>query len=102
IGSHDPVTLVQIERLRSLPGLAYVETSDGLFDGDLPADGVTLVRAVSDPQGSEHSTVLARFGQSVAEQLRGGRFASTLLCGGETAQTVLGRLEISVVVLLGE
>jgi uncharacterized protein YgbK (DUF1537 family) len=102
IGSHDPVTLAQVEKLRGLPGIDCIETTDGRIVGDLPSAGVTLVRAVSDPSDSDHHDVLARFGRSVAEQLRGGRFASTLLCGGETAQTVLEHLEVAVVDLLGE
>lgn len=102
IGSHDPVTMRQIERLRTLPGLRVHETTDGAIAVDLNTTGTMLVRAASEPSRIDHGQVLHRFGLAVADQLRNGHFASVLLCGGETAQTVLDALGIASVDLLGE
>lgn len=102
IGSHDPATLAQVERLRGLAGLDVRETTNGAFAQDLPSAHVTLARAVSQSDRPGHGLILARFGRSVATQLSQDRFASVLLCGGETAQTVLDDLGIGSLVLLGE
>ncbi|QQR38301.1 four-carbon acid sugar kinase family protein [Devosia rhizoryzae] len=102
IGSHDPVTHAQVDSLTALAGCDLVRTTDGAFASDLPWRRITLVRAMSQPDHPEHGSRLARFGRSIAEQLRRDRFESVLLCGGETAQTVLDDLGITTLLLRGE
>jgi uncharacterized protein YgbK (DUF1537 family) len=102
IGSHDPVTQAQIERLRTLEDCDVYESANGYFDDDLAATRVTLAHAVSQPDHPDHSSTLAQFGRSVAEQLHMNRFQCVFLCGGETAQTVLDELGIQTLTLRGE
>ncbi|MHA6689073.1 four-carbon acid sugar kinase family protein [Devosia sp. A449] len=101
IGSHDPITLAQVARASALPEVRYQITTDGSVEPNLTAP-TTLYRAESTPASPSHASVLKRFGVSIAARLRQGDVATVLLCGGETAQTVLGELGIDCVELVGE
>ena len=99
IGSHDPATQLQIERLSDIADQIVS------LDGEVPSTSTaerTLIRASSNPDDPQHGAVLSRFGRSIADQLRSGRFTSALLCGGETAQTVLNELGVRSLELVGE
>lgn len=102
IGSHDPITLAQVERAASLTGLDYQVSPDGRLDDGAASSPVALYRADSVPGTPQHGAILARFGAAIAERLREPGIETTLLCGGETAQTVLSELGVDCVELIGE
>lgn len=89
IGSHDPITREQVERLRHAVG------------SDADKGAVGLCQALTTPDAPDHGLVMDRFAGALAEQLQAGRYAGALLCGGETAQTILGLLGVTNVRLLG-
>lgn len=99
VGSHDPITLKQVEVALEHGALSHSVSSDGAL-GALP-DGPVLVQATV-PRDAGFGAAMQRFGRSIAELLRHGDFGSVLLSGGETAQTVLAALEIGCLEVAGE
>ena len=104
IGSTDPITMEQIERLRAYcPDLAYIAAPDGKLPDILPSPArLTLLQAV--PGGATTADPA-----DVAKRLSDGlmrlqpRPGTTLfISGGATAQTVLRNIGITVLELLGE
>lgn len=102
IGSHDPITIEQAARARTLPGTAYLPTADGRIGDSDPAAAVIVAQADSVPGLPGHAAILARFGRSIADRLRQGGINTALISGGETAQTVLAALGIECLDVLGE
>jgi len=99
VGSHDPITLQQVEVALAGAAVNHIVSSDGTL-GSLPP-GPALVQAVV-PRDGSFAAAMQRFGRSIAELLRDGDFRSVLLSGGETAQTVLDALDIGCLEVLGE
>lgn len=100
VGSHDPITLAQVEQARAASAFAHIETRDGSFGTII--GGPALVQAVIGRDDPDFASVMGRFGASVADLLRAGGFSTVLLTGGETAQTVLNHLGIGCLEVLGE
>ncbi len=99
IGSHDPITLAQVDALRET-GIAEVEAPDG---GILaPIDGgVALVRLVPSGGTFDPARAGARFAADVAEAVEAG--VNTLFaCGGETADAILGQAGVGTLEIEGE
>lgn len=99
VGSHDPITLQQVEAALAAGAFGHVVSRDGAL-GALPG-GPALVQAIVARDRSA-AVAMARFGCSIADLLRSGDFPSVLLSGGETAQTVLRALDIGCLEVLGE
>lgn len=102
VGSRDPITLEQIERLRSDGDLRYLPAPNGRLD-DASADSstLTLVQAVPGTSAVTSEEVSHALAESVSPQLAGA--ASTLLLsGGATAEAVLAKMGIARFRLLGE
>ncbi|TCL93929.1 uncharacterized protein YgbK (DUF1537 family) [Rhizobium sp. PP-WC-2G-219] len=102
IGSRDPITLVQIEHLRTRHAPAYVAAPNGrLSPDDRAGTALTLVQAVP---GEEEVSSL-----DVARHLASGVYpgcvdpsATLILSGGATAEAVLERMGIHRFRLMGE
>ena len=103
IGSTDPITLQQIERLRAhCPELAYVAAPDGRLPDHLPARApLTLVQAVRGQDDADPAEVAARLGEGLV-RLQPQPGTTLFISGGATAQTVLRSLDIAVLELRGE
>lgn len=99
VGSHDPITLRQVELAVADAAFNHIVSRDGAL-GSLMG-GPSLVQAVVSRDGS-FGAAMARFGRSIADLLRDGGFGTVLLTGGETAQSVLGELGVGLLEVLGE
>lgn len=99
VGSHDPITLEQVDVALSGAAFTHIISRDGALG--FVIGGPTLAQAVVSRNGS-FATAMVRFGKSIADLLRGGGFGTVMLTGGETAQSVLGELGISCLDVLGE
>ena len=103
IGSTDPITLEQLDRLRACrPELTYIAAPDGRLPDDLPAPApLTLVQAVPGQDDADPAQVASRLGEGLA-RLQPHPGTTLVISGGATAQTVLRSLHIAVLELLGE
>ncbi|MDX3974924.1 four-carbon acid sugar kinase family protein [Shinella sp.] len=102
IGSRDPITLAQIEALRSDGDLRYLRAPNGRL-ADARADGsaLTLVQAVAGEADVTSAEVSQALAESVCPALTD--VASTLLfSGGATAEALLKTMGIVRFRLLGE
>lgn len=101
IGSHDPITLAQVDRLAATGGATVTEAPDGACP---PASArAQLVRLVA-AEGRDFNPPAAgaRFAQGIAQLVRAGGAATLFVCGGETADAVLGALGAGVLSIEGE
>ncbi|SEQ48356.1 Uncharacterized conserved protein YgbK, DUF1537 family [Devosia sp. YR412] len=104
IGSIDPITLAQIERLRAQsPELSYIAAPDGQLPEQLPASApLTLLQAVPGvTEKADPVQVAERLGEALL-RLQPQAGTTLFISGGATAQTVLRKLGIAVLELLGE
>lgn len=103
IGSHDPITIAQMEYLAGRGGVEAEQAPDGACP---PADtgaAARLIRLVPAPgRPFDARTAGPRFATEVAALLRAGRFGTLFACGGETADSVLGALGEGVLAVEGE
>lgn len=90
-GSRDPVTLAQIA---ALPASAHrIDAPDGVAP-DTPLPHGPLVLSISDGGGGlTGGAAAAGFAESITRLARRYRPAALLICGGESAQAALDRLE---------
>ena len=103
IGSTDPITDVQIERLRrTCPDLAYLPAPNGTMPDDLPALApLTVLRATPGGGSADPATVAKRLGHALV-RLQPHPGTVLVISGGATAQVVLRALGIAVLQLQGE
>lgn len=99
VGSHDPITLRQVDVAIAGRAFNHLVSRDGSLAE--AGDGPLLAQAMV-PRDGDFAAAMARFGRSVADILREGKFATALLTGGETAQSVLRELDIDCLEVLGE
>lgn len=100
IGSLDPITRGQLDRLLPLANAVVSSRPNGTLPGKPPVGDLVVCRAeVAD--GKDFASSMACFGASVAGLVASGRYASALVAGGETAQTVLRALQVACVRVLG-
>lgn len=101
IGSRDPITLTQLDRLIAT-GLPVTEAPGGACPS--PGDGpIRVVRLVAAPgQAFDPRVAGARFAADVARHVADGGVRSLFGCGGETADAILGALGGGVLHLQGE
>jgi uncharacterized protein YgbK (DUF1537 family) len=101
VGSRDPITVAQVEQL-SRDGARITSAPNGLLDDAAPAgDPFVLAMAPGDGPCSEERAG-ARFTDVAARLLRQTRPHTLLCAGGETAQSLLARLGVGSMRLLGE
>lgn len=101
IGSTDPITTAQVERLRATLDVAYIAAPDGEAPQDLPhGHDLTLLQATEGP-GADPAVVAGRLGAAML-RLRPPAGATLVLSGGATAQVVLRALGIGILDLRGE
>jgi uncharacterized protein YgbK (DUF1537 family) len=101
IGSTDPITTRQVQRLRGAMDVTYIAAPDGVAPA-APAslDGVTVLQATPGI-GADPVTVAQRLGEAVIA-LQPPAGATLVLSGGATAQVVMRALGIGILDLRGE
>ena len=101
IGSRDPITLAQLDRLAAT-GVPVLEAPDGACPS--PGDGpIRVVRLVAAPgRAFDPQAAGARFAAEVARHVTDGQVRTLFCCGGETADAILGALGQGVLRLEGE
>lgn len=103
IGSTDPITLAQIERLRVAGGaIDYRAAPNGVVsDVTPPKSDLTIIQAL--PGDASADPIAVAHGLAAALRQIGPPAGATLvISGGATAQIVLRALDITVLQLLGE
>lgn len=102
IGSRDPITLAQIDALRSEGGLRYLPAPNGRL-APVHADdsALTLVQAVPGSADATSEEVSHALAESVCPQLTDAA-STVLLSGGATAEAVLKKMGVARFRLLGE
>ena len=102
IGSCDPVTRMQVDRLRAAYPLAqWIGAADGVL-ADAPAlVDIVIVQLVDGGGARDGASVSARFANDLAPSLSTGN-RTLFLTGGETAAACLDAMGIGVLQVLGE
>ncbi len=103
IGSTDPITLAQLDRLRSVhPDIAYLAAPNGAGPAQASlAAGVTVLQATPGAVPADSGEVAAALADTVLG-LDPPRDTLLVLSGGATAQAILQRLGVAALQLLGE
>ena len=103
IGSTDPITAEQINRLRQgAPGLTYIPAPDGAAPCPLPSLGMlSVLQATGGDTAADPGTVAQRLGDALL-RLHPPVGALLVISGGATAQVVLRALGINMLTLAGE
>jgi uncharacterized protein YgbK (DUF1537 family) len=104
VGSRDPITLTQVDALRSQENVLYVPAPDGAFNASLvPEVGASLILIQAVP--GDRATPPNEVALNLAEHLRpvvADRCDTLFLTGGATAEAVLSAMGIDRMRLLGE
>ena len=102
IGSHDPITIAQVDRLAATGSVALATAPDGACP--VVAGGAAqLVRLVpAEGRPFDPRAAGARFAEGIAQLVKTGGFRTLLGCGGETADAILGALGQGVLIIEGE
>lgn len=107
IGSTDPITTRQVERLRGAMDVTYIAAPDGEAPPTLPSlgslaglGGLTVLQATPGA-GAGPVVVARRLGEAIL-RLRPPAGTTLVLSGGATAQVVLRALGIDMLELAGE
>lgn len=102
IGSTDPITLAQVERLQASDAdIAYIVAPNGrasTLTSDAP---LTIVHATPGSHRADSKSVARALGETVA-RLAPPAGSLLVLSGGATAQTILDTLGVTVLHLIGE
>jgi len=101
LGSRDPITLVQADLLRKMPGTSYLGAESGVVREALPDAPRLLLQAVPGVDTFGPDEVSASLAQAVAPLLRPG-FGTALLSGGATASACLRAVGAGVLRVRGE
>jgi uncharacterized protein YgbK (DUF1537 family) len=102
IGSHDRITLEQVERLRDLQTLVYRPAPNGVLqDADRQPSPFALVQATPGDIAISPEAVARNLAASVHPTFTQGT-GTLLLCGGATAEAVLAQMGIVHFRLEGE
>ncbi|MCT7373988.1 four-carbon acid sugar kinase family protein [Chelativorans salis] len=98
IGSTDPITLEQVDRLRQrYPAAVYIPAPNGVLPEVRAKGGITIVQAVPGAERADATAVA-----SALAALDPPQGALLIVSGGATAQTVLGQIGIVIVEVVGE
>ena len=101
VGSTDPITARQVERLRAAIEVIYMGAPDGQTPATLPPSSDLMVLQATKGSGADAAVVAQRLGDAVA-RMRPPEGATLILSGGATAQVVLRALGIGILELQGE
>lgn len=101
IGSTDPITTRQVERLRAAIEVTYIAAPDGEAPAALPPLADLTVLQATKGIGADAALVAQRLGDAMV-RLRPPAGATLVLSGGATAQVVLRALGIGILELHGE
>jgi len=102
IGSRDPITRGQIERLLRSTRPEHIAAPNGRVPAFTARRGLTLVTVEESGAEEAMAVVAARFAEGIADAVRRTPPASMLISGGETAQAILTRLGVTILELGGE
>ncbi|MFT3973370.1 MAG: four-carbon acid sugar kinase family protein [Amaricoccus sp.] len=100
IGSRDPITLAQVDRLVATGWAAVTPAPDGLCPAG--AGGRGVLRMVAGGGAFDARAAGERFAEGIAQLVRAEGVGTLLGCGGETADAILGALGQGVLVIDGE
>jgi D-threonate/D-erythronate kinase len=104
VGSRDPITLAQVEALRSQEDVMHVPAPNGIFDAHrVLGAGASLVLVQAMP--GDRAVRPDEVAVNLAEHLRpvvADRCDTLFLTGGATAEAVLGAMGVDRMRLLGE
>jgi D-threonate/D-erythronate kinase len=102
IGSRDPVTRMQVDRLRAAYSSAqWIGAADGVLAGAPALADIVIVQLVDGGGVRDGASVSVRFATDLAPCLSTGH-RTLFLTGGETAAACLDAMGIGVVQVLGE
>jgi uncharacterized protein YgbK (DUF1537 family) len=103
IGSTDPITLAQVERLQhALPDLDYRGAPDGVLSDETPLNApLTVIQSLPGGSNADPLAVAQGLAQALC-RLAPPPGATLVISGGATAQVVLGALGVFVLHLFGE
>ena len=101
IGSHDPITLAQVDRLAASARVTMTVAPDGICP---PRVGGRCGFAARGGRGAAVRAAAAgeRFAEGIAQLVKAGGVRTLLGCGGETADAILGALGVGVLTIEGE
>jgi uncharacterized protein YgbK (DUF1537 family) len=99
VGSHDPITVAQIDRLAGTGKAAIAAAPEGACPTLAPgAAGVMRLVAV-EGRAFDARAAGAQFAREIGKVVREGDVRTLLGCGGETADAILGELGAGVLVI---
>lgn len=102
IGSHDRITVEQVDRLREMEAVTYHPAPNGMLEAvGRPQTFSVLVQAVPGDEQLSSEEVARNLASSVHPELTAGA-RTLLLCGGSTAEAVMARMGIECFRLQGE
>jgi uncharacterized protein YgbK (DUF1537 family) len=104
IGSRDPITLAQVDRLRDRLGPVLFDAPDGEWRPHPHADGADVIGLVMSEGRARISPAAAaeRFAHQVTSDIRHRRPRSLVLSGGDIAAAVMAKLGIGLLRVVGE
>lgn len=102
IGSHDRITLEQLDHLRALDNVCALAAPNGVLASAVPEGAsLVLVQATPGDEVMSPDDVAQNLASSVHPELT-TRAKTLLLCGGATAEAVLARMGVECFRLQGE
>ncbi|WP_083347549.1 four-carbon acid sugar kinase family protein [Rhizobium sp. LCM 4573] len=103
IGSRDPITEIQVERLRSELDAGFLIAENGrvMEEAELLSD-LTIVKMTAGKAAVAADLAGGLFADGVSALIERGQPATLLACGGETANALLERLGVERLEVLGE
>ena len=101
IGTTDPITTRQVERLRETTNVTYMAAPDGVAPDASPTRGDLVVLQATQGAGADPVVVARRLGEAIAN-LHPPAGATLVISGGATAQVALRALGITTLELHGE
>lgn len=100
IGSHDPITLAQVERLSTAGDVAFATAPEGNCPAS--ADGGVVRMVAVEGRPFDPSVAGERFAKGIARLVQAGKTGTLFACGGETADAILGELGGRTLMIDGE
>ncbi|MTH77870.1 four-carbon acid sugar kinase family protein [Paracoccus aestuariivivens] len=101
IGSRDPITLAQAERLAEGQGFLHVAAPNGEVPCPIPEAHRLLIQLLPAARAEPGKIVGARFAKAVAHLVKAGT-GTALLTGGATAEAILRECAIPFLTVRGE
>lgn len=102
IGSHDPITIAQIERLARTGRVPVAMAPDGACPALEDGAGWAVRLVPGEGQAFDARAAGKRFAEGIGRLVRENRVGTLFGCGGETADAVLEEVGSGVLVMEGE